>query len=151
MHQKVGNGLGLCRTGVVRYGLRVQRGWIGIKARSGLDQISDYQANQQRNRGDHFEVEQRLAAYTAYLLHVSHTGDTGNDGAKDHQLDYHGDHAYEGGAEGLHGDRRTLPQIAENDSDRYTDEDLAPESSVEGFLAIRFAACCFDGIIYGHG
>ena len=150
MHEKVRDGCRFRRARVTGHCGGIEFGGIGVETRARLNQVAHHQADQQRNRGDDFEIEQGLAADAPHLFQVSHASNAGHDGAKDDQRDDHGDDADKGVPERLHGDGRVRPLPAQNDADRYADEHLAPESSIEGlFAGIRAAGCRFS-IMHSH-
>src|SRR5580704_701409 len=82
--EELGDALSFRLARIFRYGLGVQRERIDIETISRTYHIANDEADDQRKRGDGFEVQQRLAADTADLLHVLHTGDSRDQGAKDH-------------------------------------------------------------------
>ena len=96
-----------------------------------LHHVPDDQADDQRDGGNDFEVEQRFAAHAPHLLHVLHPGDAGNHSAEDHQRDDHGDQADEGVAQRLHGDRLSRADVAESDSDHDGEQHLRREAFVD--------------------
>ena len=52
--------------------LRIEGRGIDVEAGAGLDDLADDQADHQRERRDHLEIEQRLDADAAELLQVAH-------------------------------------------------------------------------------
>ena len=96
---------GLCFSwsGVFRYGAGVERRGIDVERAARMHEISHEKSDEQRNAGDHFKIEERLAADPADFFHVVHSGDAGNQRAENHQSNDHGDQADEGIAEWLHG------------------------------------------------
>ena len=87
--------------------LGVERAGIDVHAGAGLPQIDDDQPDDQGHRGHDLEVDQRLDADPADLLHVLHAGDAVDDGAEDDRRDQHLDQLDERIAERLHLLRRS--------------------------------------------
>ena len=94
--------LRLRRAGVVGDRARVQRRGIDVEPGARLDDGAGDQAEDQRQAGRNFEVDQRLPADAADLLHALHAGDAGGNRAEDDQRDDHRDQADEGVAERPH-------------------------------------------------
>ena len=69
--------------GVVGDGVGVERRRVGVEARARLEHVGDDQADGERERRDDLEIEQRLAADAADLLHVPGAGNAEDDGAED--------------------------------------------------------------------
>ena len=75
---------------------------IDVHAGAGLHDVDDDEADDQRERRDDLEIEQRLEADAADLLHVVHAGDAVHDRAEDDRRDQHLDQLDEAVAERLH-------------------------------------------------
>ena len=58
-----------------------------LKPAPGLSTLHDDQADDEREGGDDFEIEQRLAADAPELLQVAHRGDAVDHGAEDDRRD----------------------------------------------------------------
>ena len=80
----------------------VERRGIDVHAGAGLHDVDDREADDQRDRADDLEIEQRIAAGLADLLHVLHAGDADDDRAEDDRRDDHLDQLDEAVAERLH-------------------------------------------------
>ena len=89
---------------VLRDRLGVQVGGIGVETGTRFENIGNQQADGQREGGDHFEVQQRLAAHAADLLDVLHARDAGDHGTEDHGGDDHLDQLDEAVAQRFHVD-----------------------------------------------
>src|SRR3954454_25069399 len=109
--------------GVDLDGLGIDRLRIDIHPDAGLQHIDDDEPDNERQRGDHLEIDQRLKAYPADLLQILHAGDAMHDRAEDDRRDQHLDQLDEAIAQRLH----LLAQLrikmakqdAENDSGQY--------------------------------
>ena len=75
---------------------------VDVHAGAGLQGVGDDQADDERQRRNHLEIDQRLEADAADLLHVLHAGDAMHDGAEDDRRDDHLDRLDEGIAQRLH-------------------------------------------------
>ena len=75
--------------GDVRDGAGIERRRIDIEAGARLEQIHHQQADQQRHARYDFEVQDRLDADAADLLHVGDTGDAHHHGQKNDRRDQH--------------------------------------------------------------
>ena len=104
VHEKLGHALRFRLTRIIRDGLAVERSRVHVEAAAGVNHVAYDKADQQRERGYSFEVEESFAADATDLLHVLHAGDAGDHGAEDDESDDHRDQADEGVAERLHGD-----------------------------------------------
>ena len=60
-----------------------------LKPAPGLQHVHDDESDDERERGDDFKIEQRLAADAPELLQVAHRGDAMHDGAEDDRRDDH--------------------------------------------------------------
>ena len=144
VHQEIGHALRFGLAGVIGHGFRIERGGIDVESAAWLHHVPNDQADQQRDGGNHFKIEQRFAAHAAHLLHVLHPGDAGDHGAEDHQRDDHGDQADECVAQRLHGDRFCRADIAQSDSDHDREQHLRREAFVDRpSLDLRaYLRCC---------
>src|SRR5580692_5802531 len=102
-----------------------------------MNEIANDQADEQCQRGDEFEVEQRLTADAADLPDILHAGDAGYDGAKNDQGNDHSDEPDESIPQRLHGDSSGGAEISERYGEDNSDEDLYPEMGVKGFFGHR--------------
>ena len=71
---------------------RIQRRRVDVHADAGLYHVDDDQADEERQRGDDFEVENRQQPRASDRLDVAHAGDAADHGAEDHRA---GDHPYQ--------------------------------------------------------
>ena len=84
----------------------------------------------QRESGDDFEVEQRLAADAAELLQIAHRGDAVDDGAEDDRRDDHLDQLDEAVAERLERFAELRKEMADDDAERDGDQHLDVENPI---------------------
>ena len=103
-----------------------------------MNEVAYDEADEQCERGDHFEVEQRLATDAANLFHVLHAGNAGDHRAKNDQRNDHGDEANETISKRLHGNGVGGTQIAERYRENNGDEYLHPEICVERVFTHKF-------------
>jgi hypothetical protein len=82
----------------------------------GCHKVDDHEADDQRDRGHDLEVDQRLQADPADLLHVLHAGDAVHHGAEDDRRDQHLDQLDEGVAERLHLRPELRVEVSEEDA-----------------------------------
>ena len=125
------------RLRVVGERLGVERRRIDVHADARLHEIDDRQADQQRHRTHHLEVQQRIAAGLADLLHVFHAGDAEHDGAEDDRGDDHLDQLDEAVAERLHRLAGRWIEVAEQHADHDRADDLEVERLVQRLPARR--------------
>ena len=109
----------------------VERLDVDVHVAAGLQGVHHDQADDQRNRGQHLEVDQRLEADASDLFHVLHAGDAMHDGAEDDRRDDHLDHLDEGVAERLHLLAEIRIEVPERDTDRDRGEHLHIETVIE--------------------
>ncbi len=105
----------------------IERVGIDVEPDAGLHDVADDQADQHRQRGEDFEIDDRLQADAADLGGVGQLADADDHGDEDDRRDHHAHQLHEAVAEGLHlhGDRR--PEMAEHDTQHDGDEDLDVE------------------------
>ncbi|MCY1183960.1 hypothetical protein D9M73_246160 [compost metagenome] len=96
-----------------------------------LHDVHHYQADEQGDGGDDFEVGQRVAAGLAHCLHVLHTGDAADHGAEDDGCDGHLDQLDEAIAQGFERDAGFRIEVAQEDADGDGDNDLDVQALVE--------------------
>lgn len=134
VHQEVDRRLPVRLRRVRRDGLAVERRRIDVEADARTQDVRGREAEHQREGRHDLEVQQRLAADAADLLHVLHAGDAGDDRTEDDRADHHLDQLDEAVAERLHvgGDRRV--EVAEDHADDDGEDHLHIEHFVEGFL-----------------
>ena len=97
--------------------------FLQLHADSRLDQIHGAQADEERDGGDDFEIENGFAADAAHGLHVARAGDAGDQRAEEQRRDDRFDQAQEDGAQDGEGDRLFRKQNAEDDSRDESDHD----------------------------
>ena len=131
VEQKLGRALQLSWLGVSGDALGVERGGIDVHACAGLNDIDDRESHDQRNRADNLEVEQRVAAGLANLLHVLHAGNTDHDRAENDRRDHHLDQLDEAVAERSHFGSPLGPEISEEYANHDGDDDLEVQRAVQ--------------------
>jgi hypothetical protein len=137
IEEKVDGAEVLALGGVLRYGFDVERGRIYVHAAAGLDDVGDDQADTERERGDDFEVEERLDANAAELAEVAYARDANDNGEEDDRGDHHPDEFDEAVAEWLEEVGGVRPHEANDHSGNDSYENAKVESTDE---AVRF---CF--------
>src|SRR6185369_1708448 len=85
--------------GRLRHG-GLRGGGLNGDAFAGADQVDYAEAQEERDRGDHFEVEDRLQSDAAHLLHVAAAGDAGHQRAEQEGGDDGADEAQKDVADG---------------------------------------------------
>ncbi|MNQ64906.1 hypothetical protein D3C85_793460 [compost metagenome] len=111
--------------------LGVQGGRVDMHADARLHDVHHYQADEQGDGGDDFEVSQRVAAGLAHCLHVLHAGDAADHGAEDDRRDGHLDQLDEAVAQGFERDAGFRIEVAQEDADGDGDNDLDVQALVE--------------------
>ncbi len=91
-----------------------------VQAATGLHDVADHQADEQRERGHQQEVGQGHTAHLADSRRVSDRADAQHDGAEDHRSDHHLDQCNERGTQGLQRDREVRDDQTEQGSDDHT-------------------------------
>ena len=107
VHQEAADPAALQLVGVVGIGverLGIECRWIDVHAVAGTEQIGEQQADDQRHRGHHLEIDQRLDADPSDLLEVAGACDAVHDDAEHDRRDDHGNQLQEGVAENLQAD-----------------------------------------------
>jgi hypothetical protein len=121
---------------VVRYGIGVERCRVGVEARSGLKKVDDDQADDERDGGDHLEVDQGLGADASHLLHVTGAGDAKHHGAEDDWTDHHLDERDEPVAKGLQANGGVRLGVAEQspgeDGDQHPEIEMSEKTCHAG-------------------
>jgi len=105
----------------------VDGGRVDVHPRTGLPDIHHHQADDQRQDGDDFEVDQRLQGQAAHAAHVAHAGDAMHHRNEDDRPDHHPDQFDEGVAEGLHRRADVRLQPPHQHADHGTCHHLEPE------------------------
>ncbi len=124
---------------VQRFGsLRVARDQAGVEARGvGVDagaerqEVADDEADEQRQRRHHLEIDQRAHADARDLAHVADLGDADHDGGEDDRRDDDADRLDEGVAQRLQRAREVGIEVAERGADRDGGDHLQVEVAVE--------------------
>jgi hypothetical protein len=127
--------LGFGDVALDRFG--IDRGWIDVHAGAGLQRIGHDQADDQRQRRHHFEVDERLEADAADLAHVLHAGDAVHDRAEDDRCDDHFDHLDERIAQRLHLLGQLRLKVAEQHAGEDGEQDLEVEALEERLVPGR--------------
>ena len=91
LQEEIGHGLRLRLTGVAGHGGGIARRRRRVEPGARLHERAHHEADDQRDAGEDFKVEERLAADAADLLDTIHAGNAGRDGAEDHERDHHRD------------------------------------------------------------
>ena len=133
--QEVHRALHLARPGVGGEALGVERIRVNVHANAGLNDIHNHEANDQRNRTYHLEIQERHAAGFADFFHVLHAGNADDHRAENDRRDDHLDQLDEAIAEGLHRLailRREMPQQHANHD---SGDDLKIQRLVNRFWA----------------
>jgi len=122
---------------------------VDVHAGAGLQGVGNDQPDDQRERGQHLEIDQRLEADAADLLHVLHAGDAVHHRAEYDRRDDHLDRLDEGVAEGLHLLAELRVEMAEQDAERDRGQHLEVEAPEERPVMRRHrGGCCASD---GHG
>ena len=124
--------LGLGDVGRDRF--RIDRGRIDVEAGAGLEDFADDQADRERHRRDHLEIDQRLQADPADALQVAHRGDAVHHGAEDHRRDHHLDQRDEAVAERLQLLAEIGIEMSDQDTEQDRDQNLDVEDLVPGLV-----------------
>ena len=114
--------LGLRCISLNRFG--IEGGRIGIDPGSGPIEIGYYEADQEGDGREHLEIDQRLEADAPDFLQIAHLGDADSDGAEDDRADHHLDQLDEGVPQRFHLRGEIRNEEAQNNAERYTDDDL---------------------------
>ncbi|EJT84000.1 hypothetical protein PPS11_27416 [Pseudomonas putida S11] len=130
LSRKTDGGLLSAGGGVGSHAAGVQGADIDVHASARLDHVDNDEADDQGDRGDDFEVQQRVAASLADRLHALHAGDAADHGAEDDRGDDHLDQFDEAVPQGFEGDARLRIVVAEQDTDGDGDQHL----DIQGFV-----------------
>ena len=95
VEQKRHHALMLRLLGVLAEATHVEASHIHMQAHAGLQHIDDCQAQHQRQRGDQFEIAQRIEADAADATQIVHAGDAQHHRTEDDRRDDHLDQADE--------------------------------------------------------
>jgi hypothetical protein len=134
VEDELGGGAELARPGVGRDALGVQGGRIDVHAAARPHHVHQHQADDQRDRAHHLEVDQCEAAGLADLLHVLHAGDAGHDGAEDDGGNHHLDQLDETVAERPHLGGELGPEVPKQDAYHHRHKHLDIKRAVDGLL-----------------
>ena len=124
VEQEIGRALHLAGLRVGGDALRVECGRIDVHAGARLDDVDDRKSHDERDRAHDLEIEERVAARLADLLHVFHAGDADDDGAEDDGRNDHLDELDEAVAERLHRGTRVRKEVPEEDTDHDGNDHL---------------------------
>ena len=113
--------------GVGRQRARVERARVDVHPVARAEGVGDDDAEDQRDRRHHLEVDDRLDADAADLLEVAGGGDAVHHDAEDERRDDHLDELDEAVAERLHLRGEVGPEDADDDAEDEGDHDLAEE------------------------
>ena len=105
----------------------IEAGEVDIHPLPRPPEIDHYEAEDEGERCDGFEVEDGLEGHPPGSAHVLHPGDAVHDGAEYHRGDEHLDQLDEAVAERLHGLAGVGRDEAEGDTGERAGEDLEPE------------------------
>jgi hypothetical protein len=89
----------------------------------GLDEVADHQADGQRDRRHHQEVDERQTADLPDAGGLPDRADAEHQGAEDDRADHHLDQVHESGAERFQLDCEVREQEADADPQEYGDDD----------------------------
>jgi hypothetical protein len=106
---------------------RIELADIDVHADAGFEDIDRQQTDDERHRGHHLEIDDRLDGDAADPRHVGHMRDPRDHGAEDDRRDQHADKLDEGIAERAHADGGIGRRHAERDAGRHADQDPDPE------------------------
>ena len=129
--------------------LGVERVDIDIHAGAGLPQIDDDKADDQGQRGHDLEIDQRLDADPADLLHVLHAGDAVDDGAEDDRGDQHLDQLDEQVTEPFHAFAELRIEIPQQHAENDGAQDLEIEVVIELLVRSWRGGCRAYGGLHG--
>ncbi|MNS63423.1 hypothetical protein D3C72_965160 [compost metagenome] len=132
--------------GVGRDSLGIQCGGIDVHAGARLHGVGDDEANDERKRGEHQEVDHGLAGHAANLLHVVHAGDAGRDCEEDDGSDDHLDEADEAVAERFQLFAESRIEMAERD----TGDDGHQNLKIQVLVKWHFGVACGHGCRIDH-
>ncbi len=116
VEQELRDALRMGPGGVLADRLDIKRTGRHMHAGPGLEHIHGGQRQHQRQRGDGFEVDQRLQGDAPDPAHVVHGRHTVHHGAEDHRRDEHADQRNEGVPQRLHVGPQLRPPMAERDA-----------------------------------
>src|SRR5450830_537540 len=119
---------------VLRNQLDIEVGRVGVEAGAWFQDVSDQQANCQRESGDYFEVEQGLAADAADFLDVLHAGDTGHNSTEDHWGNDHLDQFDEAVTQRFHVDGVGWVKYAQQHADDNGEYHLYVQDFIKWFF-----------------
>jgi hypothetical protein len=131
--------------------LGIDRGGIDIETCAWLHQMRGEQADDQRKRRHHLEIDQGLAADATDLAQILHAGDAGDHRTENDRSDQHANQFDEAVAQRLHRHAEFRIEMAEQDADRYGDQDLHIKNAVERFSHFVSRVKRLLGIVAGEG
>ena len=127
---------------------RIEFADVDIHAGARLQDVDGEQANDQRHRGHHLEINEGLDRDPANPRHVRHVRDAGDYRAENNRRNQHADELDEGVAERTHLHGEVWIGHAERDTSRHADQYPDPELSPPRPGAARL---CRQGVGGGRG
>jgi hypothetical protein len=122
--QEIDNGHRLCAGDEARDRLWIEARRVDVQTGACREQVADDQADDQRNGGDHLEIDDGAQTNQAHSPHVAHPGDADNDGREYDRWHDGSDEADESVADRLHVDAKLRPGLAEQDAHDDGDQNL---------------------------
>jgi hypothetical protein len=122
---------------------------VDVHPRAGLKQIDGDKPDDQRDRGQHLEIDQRLERDAADFRHIGHAGNAVNHGAEDDRSDENADRLDEGVTERLHAHADVRIELAERNAERHGDQHQKPELRIKRMRPRARAQVCRCGFIHG--
>ena len=135
--QDVRRALAACGADILGDPSGIERRGIDVHPGAGPNHVHHHQPDDERERGDDFEIQQREPTGLADGLHVADAGDAGDDGAKDDRRDHHSHELDEAVAERLHRRARRRMEIPQRDAGNRRHQHLSVQRSVEGLTLHR--------------
>src|SRR6266403_5510813 len=111
-------------------GFRVDRGRIDIEAVARFKDLSNDQADGERQRRDGFKIDKRLQTDATDALQIAHRGDAVHHRAEYHRCDHHFDQRNKAVAEWLQGLAEVRIEVPDQDSERDGDQNLNVEDRI---------------------
>ena len=133
VHQEAADAAALQLVGVVGIGverLGVERRGVDVHAVAGAEEIGEQQADHERDRGHHLEIDQRLDADPSDLLEVAGAGNAVHDDAEHDRRHDHRDQLQKGVAENLQPDGEVGHGHAEHNPQQQRGQDLNEQRPV---------------------
>ncbi len=118
---------------------------IDVHAVAGAEQIGEQKTHDQRDRGHHLEIDQRLDADAADLLEIAGTGNAVHDDAEHDRRHDHRDQFQERVAEDLEPDGELGCRHPEHNAEQQRRQHLDEKRGVKRLSRVRRDRCCGDG------